>query len=180
MFFIRTGGNLGGLGSSDYPFTPRFSIERYLDAVPTLNKLRFRQIHCLALGIQTRQSGSQSLNNFHVIERFYDGFISALGFSRKSIFHTQSVIQHPRGIHFNAVIIDGHLNGRRIQITTMQHSVRNHLANGLNRQFIIISAVKSVNYRASIDMLQYKLIGILNLILYGAVKFFPVDKFISV
>ncbi|GEM_PF-6913354 len=29
-------------------------------------------------------------------------------------------------------------------------------------------------------MLQYKLIGILNLILYGAVKFFPVDKFISV
>lgn len=62
----------------------------------------------------------------------------------------------------------------------MQHSVRNHLANGLNRQFIIISAVKSVNYRASIDMLQYKLIGILNLILYGAVKFFPVDKFISV
>ena len=58
----------------------------------------------------------------------------------------------------------------------MADGIRDHLADGLDRQLIVVLTSNSLNAGTEVDVLQHEVVGILNLLVYRPGKLFAGDE----
>ena len=112
----------------------------------------------------------------HILEGRADGNVAHPGIAGFHLLHGQIGADPPGRSHFQAVIIDGHLDGARRNIGAMAYGVRDHFPDAIDGQFVEILPIDTRNPGAQSDIALHEQHRFLNLLVDGTGGFLPVQE----